>query len=193
MTYLAIIFSVVFINNILLSNLMGFPLLSKETKMRDLVVEGLKTLVVGLITIMVIFPIYKFLLLPDGIEYFALLFVVIIAALVTILVNKAMIQLKLTEEKVGNFSLLTTANVVIIVAGLLVTNQIAGAESLGFFGAVVTVLGLTLGHLLVVLMIYVTAPKISLPGVPKAFKGIPLMLITIGLFAMVFMGLNGIF
>ena len=34
MTYLAIIFSVVFINNILLSNLMGFPLLSKETKMR---------------------------------------------------------------------------------------------------------------------------------------------------------------
>ena len=62
MTYLAIIFSVVFINNILLTNLMGLPIFGKETKLKDLVIEGLKTLVVALVTTLIVYPINKFII-----------------------------------------------------------------------------------------------------------------------------------
>lgn len=187
MTYLAIIFSVVFINNILLSNLIGLPIFNKETKLKDLVVEGLKTVVVGIITIAIIYPIYRFLLVPEAMEYLVLLFVVIFGALVSILLNKLMVQYKLKEES-KDYSLLSTASVVVIVAGLLITNT----SDITFLASIATVLGLTLGHLLITVLMFVIQPKINLPGVPKAFKGLPLMLITIGLIAMVFMGLNGI-
>lgn len=186
MTYLAIIFSVVFINNILLTNLMGLPIFGKETKLKDLVIEGLKTLVVALVTTLIVYPINRYLLVPEEIAYFALLFVVIFAALLTNLVDRLMNKIGLSDKPVKNFSLITTSNVVIIVVGLLVT------QNASYLGSLAQTIGLVLGHLLVTVLLFVTVPKIDLPGVPKAFKGIPLLLITIGLIAMVFMGLNGI-
>ena len=68
-----------------------------------------------------------------------------------------------------------------------------GASQATFFQSVFYALGSGLGYTLLMLMMVTIKPRLELPGLPKAFKGFPIMLITLGLIALTFMGLAGLF
>ncbi|VEU79665.1 Rnf-Nqr domain containing protein [Haploplasma axanthum] len=187
MTYIAIIFSAVFLSNILLSSLVGFPFLGKDVSLRKVLVIGIKTLIISLFTGVIVYPISKFLLEPESWTFLTIIITVLVAANITLGVNALSKKLKVEEEVTNELELFAPFNAVIVVSSLLVaTNQT-------YLGAVANIIGLGLGYILVTLMLFMIKPRLDLPGLPKAFRGIPILLVTLGLIAMVFMGLSGIF
>lgn len=185
MTYLAIIFTSVFLTNIVLSSLVGFPILTKETKMKDIITSGLKTLAIALITVLIVHPVNKYLI--EEFVFLQPLLVVLVAANAHLLVNHLAIKLKVQEEST-KFDLIAPINAIVVVASLLVLTQ--GT----YLDAIFQTIGLILGYILITLMLYTIKPRLELPGVPKAFKGLPLLLITLGIIGMIFAtGLSGLF
>lgn len=186
MTVLAIIFSSIFLSNILLSNLVGLPIIGKESNLKKILVVGVKTLIVAILTALVIYPINVYLLKPENWGFLMPLMTVIVAANLSMVVNMIANKLKVEETK-AEFDLITPANAVVIVAVLLMTSN------LNFVNSIASVLGISIGYIMITVLVYTLKPKLDLPGIPKAFKGVPILLITLGLIAMIFAGLAGIF
>ena len=65
-------------------------------------------------------------------------------------------------------------------------------SQVNYLGAMAQTFGFGLGYLLVTVLIFTIKPRLELPGVPKAFKGIPLMLVVLGIIGMILLGLGGI-
>lgn len=187
MNFIAILFTSVIVNNILLVKLEGFRSLDRRTKFKTIIVSGLKTAVVGLVSVIVTYPINNYLLAPIGFNFFSPIIVAFVVFGVTVLADLAMNKLEIENTTAAyktEFMLLNS----VVIAALLISS--VGPS---YFGAIVQVAGFTLGHLFIVLALYTMRPRLDLPGVPKAFKGIPILLVVVALVAMVFLGLKGIF
>ncbi|MDY0276585.1 MAG: Rnf-Nqr domain containing protein [Acholeplasma sp.] len=185
MTYLAIIFSSVFISNIVLSSLIGLPVFDKETKLKDLGSNILSLLIVVIISSMIVYPVYDLLLKPEGWEFLTPLFSILVVRNVKLLVNLVFERVKLPYNK-KFFGISEISTAVIFTSMLLLVNNPTFLESV-FQG-----IGLVLGYGLVMVLVFTIKPRLDLPGGPKSFQGIPILLVTLGLVAMVFLGLAGI-
>lgn len=187
MTYLAIIFSSIFLSNVLLTNFVGLPtFVEKDSSIKKPLVLALRSLVVALISSLLLYPIYTILLKPENFEFLYIIIALLVVAVVDMLVNKLSKFLKIETEESKMFDVLVPSNAFIIVLALLVISNAT------FLNMIMHVLGLGLGYLVILIMIHTIKTKVDLPGGPKAFKGLPLILITLGLIAMIFMGLAGI-
>lgn len=185
MSYLAIIFTSVFLSNIVLSSLVGMPIFGKSTKLKNVVLLSLKTIIVSVITTIILFPINKYLI--EDFVFLLPLTAVLLAAVSNLFVNVILNKVKLDGEVTSKFDLLSQFNAVIFGIAII---TMANAQ---YLDAIITALGLGLGFLLINVLAFTIKPRLDLPGIPKAFKGLPILLITLGLIGMVFLGLAGIF
>lgn len=184
MIYLGMIFGSIFLTNILLNVLVGFPFISEETKVRDILIVGLKTLLLSLVATVILYPIHKYLI--EDWSFITPILAVLIIMNLNLLSNFILDKLKLEKYTSQTYNLYVPVNAVVISTLLIMVNQT------NYLGAIATTVGLSLGYVLVSLMILAIKPRLNLPGIPKSFKGIPLLLITLGLIGMVFVGLAGI-
>ncbi len=69
---------------------------------------------------------------------------------------------------------------------------LTSAKGLGFFAAVVNGLFSGLGFTIAIMLFAAIRVKLRFCKIPKSFEGLPILLVTIGLLALVFMGFNGI-
>lgn len=186
MTYLGILFSSIFLTNIMFYHLDGLPTVSKETQEKTIVISGISKIIVGFIATFVIFPINKYLLVDIGWSYLLPLIVVLVTLGATILVNNIINKIipnSSTEDVSYRFIFMES---VIVSAALIVVSSGTFTDSL------FQMLGFQIGHFLITFLIFTMRPRLDLPGIPKSFKGIPIILITVGLIAMIFVGLAGI-
>ena len=198
MEYLLIIISAIFVNNILLSQFLGIcPFLGVSNKLSTAVgMSGAVCFVITLATV-VTYLINKFLLLPFGLTFLqTIAFILVIAALV----QMVEIVLKKTSpslyQALGIFLPLITTNCAVLgVAITVVTKEFTfGGEAhlLGLGEATLYALATSLGYGLAMILFAGIREHLALNDVPKAFKGLPIALITVGIMALAFLGFSGI-
>ncbi len=189
MEFFVIIISAIFVNNIIFAQFLGIcPFLGVSNKVSTALGMGMAVTFVMTIAAVVAFLIQYGVLEPLGIEYMqTIVFILVIAALVQMV---EIILKKISPALYGALGiflpLITTNCAVLGVAILLVQKDYTLAESVTF--AVASAAGFTLALVLFAGL----REKLELTDVPKAFRGVPIALITAGLLAMAFMGFSGL-
>lgn len=198
MEYLIIIISAIFVNNILLSQFLGIcPFLGVSNKLSTAVgMSGAVCFVMTLATL-VTYLLQNYVLDPLGIGFMQTIsFILVIAALVQ------MVEIVLKKvspslyQALGIFLPLITTNCAVLgVALIVVTKEFTfGGEPhmLNLAESVVYAFATSLGFGLAMTLFAGLREQLALNDVPKAFKGVPIALVTAGILAMAFMGFSGL-
>ena len=195
--YLLIIISAIFVNNILLSQFLGIcPFLGVSNKLST--ATGMSMAVCFVITLatVVTFLLNKVLVLC-GLEFLQTIsFILVIAALVQ------MVEIVLKKispalyASLGIFLPLITTNCAVLGVALTVVQKPSGfaaaADGMMNLGeATVYAFATSLGFGLAMVLFAGLREQLALNDVPKAFKGVPIALVTAGILAMAFMGFSG--
>ena len=198
MEYILIIISAIFVNNILLSHFLGIcPFLGVSNKLSTATgMSGAVCFVITLATV-VTFLINKYLLVHFHLEFLqTIAFILVIAALVQ------MVEIVLKKispslyQALGIFLPLITTNCAVLgVAITVATKQFTiGGQALGLLNlgqATVYALATSLGYGLAMILFAGLREHLAGNNVPKAFKGLPIALITVSIMAMAFFGFSG--
>ena len=198
MEILLIIVSAIFVNNIVLAQFLGIcPFLGVSNKLST--ATGMSAAVCFVITLatLVTYLLNKYLLLPFHLEFLqTIAFILVIAALVQ------MVEIVLKKvspslyQALGIFLPLITTNCAVLgVAITVVSKEFAfGGEPhmLGLGESVLYAFATSLGYGLAMVLFSGLREHLALNNVPKAFRGVPTALITVGILAMAFMGFSGI-
>ena len=198
MEILLIIVSAIFVNNIVLAQFLGIcPFLGVSNKLST--ATGMSAAVCFVITLatLVTYLLNKYLLLPFQLEFLQTIsFSLVIAALVQ------MVEIVLKKmspslyQALGIYLPLITTNCAVLGVAMNVVQKeyTFGLPShmLGLGEAVLYAFATSLGYGLAMVIFAGLREQLALSSVPKAFKGIPIALITVGILAMAFMGFSGI-
>ena len=199
MEYFLIFVSAIFVNNILLAQFLGIcPFLGVSNKLSTATgMSGAVCFVITLATV-VTYLLNQYLLVPFGLEFLQTIsFILVIAALVQ------MVEIVLKKispslyQALGIFLPLITTNCAVLgVAITVVTKDFAfgGAapHMLNLGQATVYAFATSLGYGLAMCLFAGLREHLAGNDVPKAFKGLPIALITVGIMAMAFLGFSGI-
>ena len=199
MEYFLIIISAIFVNNILLAQFLGVcPFLGVSNKLSTATgMSGAVCFVITLATV-VTYLLNQYLLVPLGLTFLQTIsFILVIAALVQmveIILKKISPSL---YQALGIFLPLITTNCAVLgVAITVVTKDFAfgGAAShmLNLGQATVYAFATSLGYGLAMCLFAGLREHLAGCDVPKAFKGLPIALITVGIMALAFLGFSGI-
>ena len=197
MEYFLIIISAIFVNNIVLAQFLGIcPFLGVSNKLST--ATGMSMAVCFVITLATLasYLINKYLLIPFNITFLkTIAFILVIASLV----QMGEIVLKKTSpslyQALGIFLPLITTNCAVLgVAIDVVTKQFTFGEAAHFLNlgeALVYAFATSLGYGLAMVIFAGIREHLAMNDVPKAFKGVPIALISVGILAMAFMGFSG--
>ena len=185
MEILLIIVSAIFVNNIVLAQFLGIcPFLGVSNKLST--ASGMSAAVCFVITLatIVTYLLNNFLLVPLGLEFLQTIsFILVIAALVQ------MVEIVLKKvspslyQALGIFLPLITTNCAVLgVAITVVTKEFTfGGEAhmLNLGESVVYALATSVGYGLAMVLFSGMREQLALNDVPKAFKGVPIALVTV--------------
>ncbi len=186
---LIILFSAILVENLVLSKFMGIcPFLGVSKKMSSAIGMSAAVTFVMVMATSLTFPIYKYLLFPNKLEYLKVVVFILIIALFVQLVE---ILIKRYAKSLYNalgvyLPLITTNCAVLGVTILNIDNQFTFIESI--FNA----LGGGLGFTLALVIFAGVRERIDASDLPKAFKGIPATLIAASIVSLSFGGFSGI-
>lgn len=198
MEYIIILISAVFVNNILLSQFLGIcPFLGVSNKLST--AAGMSAAVCFVITLstLVTYLLQHYVLDPLGVGFLqTIAFILVIAALVQ------MVEIVLKKLSPALYSalgiflpLITTNCAVLGVALTVVTKEFTfGGEAhmLNLGESVMYAFATSLGFGLAMVLFAGLRETLALNDVPKAFKGVPVALLTASILAMAFMGFSGL-
>ena len=189
MEYLVILFSAIFVNNIVLAQFLGIcPFLGVSTKISTSAGMGGAVMFVMSLATIVTYLIYHFVLVPLDIVYLqTIAYILVIAALVQmveIILKKVSPAL---YQALGVYLPLITTNCAILgVAILVVQKEFMLVESVVF--AIANAIGFTLA----IVIFAGLREHLELIDMPRGMKGIPAALIMAGLLSLAFMGFSGL-
>lgn len=196
--FLIIIFSAILVDNFVLSKFMGIcSFLGVSKNLKTAMGMSGAVVCVMLVASAITWPIQHLLLNPLKLGYLqTLVFILVIAALVQMIemiMKKSMPPL---HKALGIYLPLITTNCAVLgVAITVVTKEFTfGAEShmLGLGQAVVYAIATSIGYGLAMVLFAGLREHLALNEVPKAFRGLPIAFITVGILALAFLGFSGI-
>jgi electron transport complex protein RnfA len=177
------------VNNFVLTNFLGLcPFVGAGNRVDAAAGMGLATLFVLTISAGLSYVAWHWLLQPFGLEYLrTLVFILLIAAVVQFADWTVRATSPVLHETLGVFMPLITTNCAVLGVALLnVDRQHTLLESL-VFGA-----SAAAGFALALLLFATLRERIDTSDVPRAFRGVPIALLTAGLMALAFMGFGGL-
>lgn len=189
MEYFLIVFSAIFVNNIVLAQFLGIcPFLGVSARVSTSVGMGGAVMFVMTLATIVTYLIQNYILIPFGISYMQTIsYILVIASLVQMV---EIILKKISPalyQALGVFLPLITTNCAILgVAILVIQNDFTLLESVIF--AVANALGFTLA----IWIFSGIREQLEIMDLPKGMKGVPAALLIAGLLSMAFMGFAGI-
>ena len=186
---LIILVSSAIVHNVVLSQFLGLcPFFGVSKKTETAVGMGGALVFVITLSSFVTGLIYKFILVPSGMEYLqTIVFILIIAALVQFVemfLKKVMPPL---YNALGVFLPLITTNCAVL--GVALTNV---QKSYSILEGVVNGIATAFGFLVSIVLMAGIREKIEYNDIPEAFKGTPIVLVTAGLMAIAFFGFSGL-
>ena len=197
MEILLIIVSAIFVNNIVLAQFLGIcPFLGVSNKLST--ATGMSAAVCFVITLatIVTYLLNNLVLVPLQLQFLQTIsFILVIAALVQ------MVEIVLKKvspslyQALGIFLPLITTNCAVLgVAITVVTKEFTfglPAHMLNLGEAVLYAFATPLGYGLAMILFSGMREQLAMNDVPKAFKGVPIALVTVSILAMAFMGFSG--
>ncbi len=189
LTYLSIIITAIFINNIVFAQFLGIcPFLGVSKKTSSALGMGAAVTFVITLSTIVVWLLQYYVLNPLDLGYLqTIVFILVIAALVQML---EIVMKKIAPalyKSLGVFLPLITTNCAVLGVAILVIQKgfnLMESVTYGF----ATSLGFTLA-----LWIFAgIREQLELTKVPKGMNGVPVALICAGILAMAFMGFSGI-
>ena len=174
------------INNVTLSRFYGIcPFLGVSKKSSSALGMGVAVVAVTLIAAVICWPIYNFILVPAKIPFMdTITYILVIASIVQLI---EMIIKKYSPslyKALGVYLPLITTNCAVLGVAQGNTDQ-----ALNFADSMANALGTGLGFAIVIFVFSTIRYRLDSSNTPKAFKGIPIALITAALMAMAFLGL----
>ena len=204
MEYFIIIISAIFVNNVVLAQFLGIcPFLGVSKKVSTAAgMSAAVTFVMALATL-VTYILQKYVLEAFHIEKFmqTVAFILVIAALVQmveIILKKISPSL---YQALGIFLPLITTNCVVLGVAIQVVSKefdfinnvgAANPAMMNLGQSVVFAIATALGYSLAMVLFAGIREQLDLNNVPKAFRGVPIALISAGIMAMAFMGFSGL-
>ena len=184
-----IIITAIFVNNVVLAQFLGIcPFLGVSKKVKTAL--GMGSAVVFVITLasFVASVIYKFILVPLNITYLqTIVFILVIAALVQFVEMFLKKSIPSLYQALGVYLPLITTNCAVL--GVALTNV---QKSYGIIESVVNGLATAVGFLISITILAGLREKMEYNNIPKAFQGMPHVLLTAGLMAIAFFGFSGL-
>lgn len=172
------------VQNTILSKFLGIcPFLGVSKKPESSIGMGFAVLFVITLSTVICWPIYQYILVPAGIPFMdTIVFILVIASLVQIcglFIKKFSPSL---YKSLGIYLPLITTNCAVL--GTVQLNN-----SLTFLNSISNALGTSFGFMLVIFVFSCIRVRLDNSNVPKAFKGLPIALITAAIMALAFVGL----
>lgn len=188
-TYVAIIIAAVLTNNFVLSKFYGCcPFLGVSKKLDSSIGMGAAVVFVMVCASLVTYPIYHLILKPLELTYLrTVAFILVIAVFVQLLemvIKKLMPPLYKT---LGVYLPLITTNCAVLGVTILAVD-----EGYNYPEALVAALGAGLGFLLAMVLFSGVRRRVDEAEPPKAFKGMPITLISAALVSLSFMCFAGV-
>lgn len=189
LTYLSIIITAIFVNNIVFAQFLGIcPFIGVSKKLDSAFGMGMAVTFVMCIATIATWLVENYLLQPLELGYLqTIAFILVIAILVQML---EIVMKKVSPAlyaSLGVFLPLITTNCAVLgVAIIVAQKEMPLAESIVY--AVATALGFTLA----LVIMGGIREQLELTDVPGPMRGVPIALIVAGLLAMAFMGFSGI-
>ncbi len=188
--FLLAILSSMLIDNVVLSRFYGIcPFLGVSKKVKSSLGMGVAVVFVIVLATLICWPLYNYVLVPAGIPYLdTVAYILVIASLVQLVglfIKKYSPSL---YKSLGIYLPLITTNCAVL--GVAQSNTDQG---LTFVASLANALGTSLGFLMIIVVFSCIRVRLESANIPKAFKGLPIALITAALMAIAFMGLQGLF
>ena len=189
-SFLLAIISSMLIDNVVLSRFYGIcPFLGVSKKVSSSLGMGVAVVFVILLATVICWPLYNYVLVPAGIPFLdTVVYILVIASLVQLVglfIKKYSPSLYKT---LGIYLPLITTNCAVL--GVAQGNTDQGYT---FLASLANGIGTSLGFLLIIVVFSCIRVRLESANTPKAFKGLPIALITAAIMAMAFMGLQGLF
>ncbi len=189
LTYISIIVTAIFINNIVLAQFLGIcPFLGVSKRTDSALGMGAAVTFVITLATTVTWCLQTYLLDPLGLQFLqTILFILVIAALVQMLEIMMRKIAPALYMALGVFLPLITTNCAVLgVAILVVQKGYSLSESIAY------ALATSAGFALAMWLFAGIREQLALTPVPRGMKGVPLALVSAGILAMAFMGFSGI-
>ena len=189
MEYLLIFVSAIFVNNIVLSQFLGIcPFLGVSKKIDTALGMGMAVAFVLTISTTVTFLVQKYVLDPLSLQYLqTITFVLVIAALVQMVEIVLKKVSPVLYQSLGIFLPLITTNCAVLGVAILVIQK-----DFSLIESIVYPVATALGFALALVVFAGLREQLSLVSVPKAMKGVAVVLVTAGLLSLAFMGFSGV-
>lgn len=189
-----ILVSSAIVENVVLAQFLGVcPFLGVSKKLDSAVGMSGAVIFVMLMATAVTWPIYNFLLEPNGMGYLqTIVFILVIASLVQLVEFILKKYMKALYQALGVYLPLITTNCAVL--GITLTNIESGYS---LFESLINSLGAGVGFMIAMVLFAGVRGKMESCDFPESFKGVPSTLIAASIVSMSFMGFadvaNGLF
>ena len=197
MVKLAVIFfTMILVDNYVLAKFLGIcPFLGVSKKLDSAVGMSLAVTFVMVMATAATWPIYKLLLVPEGMENTTrdmgylqtIVFILIIAILVQLLENFLKKFIPALYKSLGVYLPLITTNCTIL--GVTILNLDNGYN---FIESIVCAAGAGIGFLVAMVLFSGVRRRVEQAVTPKCFEGLPITLVAAAVTSLSFMGFGGI-
>ncbi len=177
------------VNNVVLSQFLGLcPFLGVSKKINTAAGMGGAVIFVLTISSLITSLIYKFVLVATGTEYLqTIVFILVIAALVQLVEMFMKKVLPPLYQALGVYLPLITTNCAVL--GVAITNV---QENYSILEGVANGFATAVGFTIAIVLMAGLREKMEYNDVPKAFQGMPIVLLTAMLMSIAFTGFAGI-
>ena len=187
--FIAILITSILVENYVLSKFLAIcSFLGVSKNLKSAMSMSVAVIFVMLVATAATWPIYYFVLLPNGLEYLqTIVFILVIAALVQFVemfIKKSSPSL---YSALGIFLPLITTNCAVL--GVVVLNI---TKSYTFAESMVNSLGAGIGYMLAMFLFNGVRSKVDNADVPASFKGVPATLCAASIVSLSFMGFTGL-
>ncbi len=184
--FLLAIVSSMLINNVVLSRFYGIcSYLGVSNKVKSSAGMGVAVVFVIMLASLVCYPIYNYILVPAGLSFLdTIVYILVIASLVQLVALFIKKYSPSLYKSLGIYLPLITTNCAVL--GVVQENN-----ALSFADSMANAIGTSLGFLIMIVLFSAIRVRLESTDSPKAWKGLPLALITAAIMAMAVMGLSG--
>ena len=191
---LAVFVAAILTENYVLSKFLGIcPFLGVSKKLNTAVGMSFAVTFVMLLATAVTFPLYTYVLLPNGLAYLeTIVFILVIASLVQLVEIVLRKYIPTLYRALGIYLPLITTNCAVLGVTMLVLDKAASDASYTFLSAMVNALGTGIGYLVAMVLFAGVRERLEDADIPDALKGLPITLIAAAIVALSFLGFGGI-
>lgn len=188
---ITIVLAGILTENMVLAKFLGIcPFLGVSKKTNTAVSMGIAVTLVMLLSTAVTYPIHRYLLIPNGLDYLqTIVFILVIAALVQLVEIVLKKYIPPLYTALGVYLPLITTNCAVL--GITMLN-FTNARVTNYVEALFNSLGAGLGFLLAMFIFAGVRGRLETSDIPESLKGLPITLVSAAIVSLSFLGFAGL-